>query len=187
LRQLNFPACSFWWELLFTSYQNISPVTLTVHAMQTAWIAVLLCYACRLHTLKWQVLKKSWKNYQETKDGKILFKERYIAPSSSKFNPKRRRKVINFQWLFHMFLGFWPKRHQLLMTFPCVFRFLSLETYKHKEKSSEVDVFSESSGLNFEDEGVIWECFINWKLSILGPNTGNQQCDCTPYPSVLQC
>ena len=34
-----------WWELLFTSYQNISPVTLadcTLHA-------VLLCYACRLH------------------------------------------------------------------------------------------------------------------------------------------
>jgi hypothetical protein len=47
------------------------------------------------------------------------------------------------------------KRHQFLITFPCVFRFLSLETYKHKEKSSEVDVFSESSGLNFEDEGVL--------------------------------
>ena len=41
-----------------------------------------------------------------------------LAPSSSKFNPKRHRKDINFRCLF--------------------------------------DVFSESFGLNFEDEGGIW-------------------------------
>ena len=59
------------------------------------------------------------------------------------------------------------KRHQLSMTFPCVFRFLTkkMSTFddfslcsqvsdkKHKEKSTKVDVFSVSFGLNFEDEG----------------------------------
>ena len=40
-----------------------------------------------------------------------------IAPSSSKFN---------------------PKRHQLSMAFPYVFRFLSSEPQKHKEKSLKV-------------------------------------------------
>ena len=37
------------------------------------------------------------------------------------------------------------------MSFPCVFRFLSSEPKKHKEKSSKVDVFSESFRLIFED------------------------------------
>jgi hypothetical protein len=37
-----------------------------------------------------------------------------------------------------VFLGFLPKRHQLLMVFP---------------NSSKVDVFWVSFGLNFEDEG----------------------------------
>ena len=59
-----------------------------------------------------------------------------LAPSSSKFNPKRRRKDINFRWLFLVFLGFWPKRHQLLMTFPCVFRFLTKNTRKSHLKFS---------------------------------------------------
>ena len=53
-----------------------------------------------------------------------------VPPSSSKFNPKDSEKT--------------SKRHQLSMTFPCVFRFLSSETKKHKEKSSKGDVFSMS-------------------------------------------
>ena len=55
-------------------------------------------------------------------------------PSSSKSNPKRRRKDINFWWLFLVLLGFWPKRHQLLMTFSCVFRYLTKNTRKRHQK-----------------------------------------------------
>ena len=47
------------------------------------------------------------------------------------------------------------------MTFPCVFRFL---TKKHKEKTSKVDVFSVSFGLNFEDEGATYKTSV--KLNI---------------------
>ena len=76
-----------------------------------------------------------------------------IAPSSSKFIPKRHRKDNNFQWLFLVFLGFWLKTHQLLMTFPCVFRFLTKRTRKNNQKLT-------SFGLNFEDEGA--KCSLNF-------------------------
>ena len=36
-----------------------------------------------------------------------------VAPSSSKFNPKRHRKDINFRWLFLVFLGFWTKKPKI--------------------------------------------------------------------------
>ena len=49
-------------------------------------------------------------------------------------NPKRRWKDINFRWIFLVFLGFWPKRHQFLMTFPCVFRFLTKNARKSHRK-----------------------------------------------------
>ena len=63
-------------------------------------------------------------NQQESmcNDLKVLQLLGYLAPSSSKFNPKRRQKDTNFWWLFLVFLGFSPKRHQLLMTFHCVFK-----------------------------------------------------------------
>ena len=44
----------------------------------------------------------------------LAFSNNNFDSRSSKFNPKRRRKDINFRWLFLVFLGFWPKRHQLL-------------------------------------------------------------------------
>ena len=59
-----------------------------------------------------------------------------IAPSSSKFNPKRRRKDINFRWLFHVFLGFRNLKTQgKVIESWCLF------------------------GLNFEDEGANYHIF----------------------------
>ena len=46
-------------------------------------------------------------------------------------------------------LKFNPKRHQLSLTFPCVFRFLSSETLKHMEKPSKVNVFLLSFQIGF--------------------------------------
>ena len=79
--------------------------------------------------------------------------------SSSKFNPKDSETT--------------SKRHQLSMTFPCVFRFLTktstfdgfslcfqVSDKKHKEKTSKVDVFSVSFVLNFEDEGATENPFV---------------------------
>ena len=88
----------------------------------------------------------------------------YIHPSSSKFNPKDSEKT--------------SKRHQLSMTFPCVFRFLScVFWFLSSEKSSKVDVFSMSFGLNFEDEGVITSALVfGWGLKCPLKIYFNAQC-----------
>ena len=68
---------------------------------------------------------------------------------------KRRRKDINFWWLFLVFLGFRAPK--------------SKDTRK-TEKSSKIDVFSASFGLNFEDEGAIKVMFHAGEYSIqFGP------------------
>jgi hypothetical protein len=50
-------------------------------------------------------------------------KERQIAPSSSKFNPKRCHKDIDFRWLFLVFLGF-------RKSFRCLFRVFWIEFWR---------------------------------------------------------
>ena len=66
-----------------------------------------------------------------------------VAPSSSKFNPKRHRKDINFQWLFLEFLGFWAQKPK--------------NTRKSYRKLTS---FWWLFKLNFEDEGAKYITFL---------------------------
>ena len=66
-------------------------------------------------------------------------KDKVAAPSSSKFNPKRS-----------CVLRFLTKKTSTFDDFSLCFY---VSDKKHKEKSSKVDVFLESFGWNFEDEG----------------------------------
>ena len=78
-------------------------------------------YDC--HDLIWKEKEKQW--------GKKHFDKR-ISPLIFKVQSEKT-----------------SKRHQLSMAFCCVFRFLSSETRKHKEKSLKVDVFSMSFQIEF--------------------------------------
>ena len=75
------------------------------------------------------------------------------------------------------------------MTFPCVFKFLTKKTStfddfslcfqvsdkKHKEKTSKVDVFSLSFGLNFEDEGAKMQLQIGFGLILYQVHSRNNK------------
>ena len=57
----------------------------------------------------------------------------HIAPLSSKFNPKKCRKDINFRWLFLVFLGFWPKTHIVIKSW-CLLGFFWIEFWIREGK-----------------------------------------------------